>query len=117
MLGGKWSEVSENTRTSLGYRSEMLATQMRWLPKGRMTPRGRGAPAPNHEALSVTKSSTSTLRTRTVATRALDVENGPVWSITLVDASACPMVGANYHRNVMADAMGMAKEGENQGEC
>ena len=57
----------------------------------------------------MTKFNASTLRTRPEATRALDGENGPVWISTPFDASADPMVGANCRRNVMADAMGMAK--------
>ena len=101
--------MPETTRTSLGYMSEMLAMKVRWLPKGRMMPRGRGAPAPNREALSMMKSSAPTLRTGPVATRALDGEKGPVRIITPVDASACPTVGANCRRNVMTDAIGMAK--------
>ena len=109
-LSGKGSEVSENTRTSLGYMSVTLVMKTRWLPKGRTTLRGRSAPAPNREALSMTKSSAPTLRTRPVATRALDGESGPVRIITPVDASACPTVGANCPRNVTADAMGMTKE-------
>ena len=39
-----------------------------------------------------------------------DEDDGPVLIRTPVDASAFPMVGANYRRLVMADAMGMAKE-------
>ena len=58
----------------------------------------------------MTKSSAPTLRTRPVATRALDGENGPVQIITLVDASSCPTVDANCRRNVTTDAMGMAEE-------
>src|SRR4051812_41500045 len=41
--------------------------------------------------------------------RALDEEVDPVRILTRVDASACPTVGANCHRLVTADAMGMAK--------
>ena len=33
-----------------------------------------------------------------------------------MDASAYPMVGANYRRYVTADAMGMAKEGDRSEE-
>ena len=55
------------------------------------------------------KSSAPTLRTRPVAMRALDGDDGPVRIKTPDSASACPTVGANYHRNVMTDAMGMAK--------
>ena len=40
----------------------------------------------------------------------LDEDDGPVRIRTLVDALACPMVGANCRRLVTADAMGMAKE-------
>ena len=112
LLGGKGSVVLENTRTSLGYMSETLATKTRWPSKGKMMPRGRGAPTPNREALSVTKSTAPTLRTRPVAKRALDEEDGPVRIITPVDASACPTVGANCRRYGTADAMGMAKEGD-----
>src|SRR3954470_17398068 len=43
-----------------------------------------------------------------------DAEENPVRILTPVDASACPMVGANYRRYVMADAMGMAKV---RGKC
>ena len=75
-----------------------------------MTPRGRGAPALNREALSMTKSSAPTLRIRPVSMRALDGESGPVRIITPVDASACPTVGANCRRYVTSDAMGMANE-------
>ena len=74
-----------------------------------MTPRGRSAHAPNSVALSMTKSSASTLRTRPVATRVLNGDSGPVRIITPVDTSACPTVGANCHCNVTADVMGMAK--------
>ena len=57
----------------------------------------------------MTKSNAPTLRTRSEATRALDGEDGPVRISTPVDASAFPTVGANCHRNVTADAIGMAK--------
>ena len=60
----------------------------------------------------MTKSSAPTLRTRPVATRALDGDDGPVRIKTPDSASACPTVGANCHRYVTADAMGMAKEGD-----
>ena len=109
LLGGRGFEMPEKTRTSLGYMSETLATKTRWLPKGRMTSCGRGAPAPNREALSMTKSNAPTLRTRPESTRALDGKDGPVRISIPVDASVGPTVGANCHRNVMADAMGMAK--------
>ena len=58
----------------------------------------------------MTKSSAPTLRIRPVATRALDGEDGPVRIMTPVDASACPMMGANCRRYVTSYAMGMAKE-------
>ena len=58
----------------------------------------------------MTKSSAPTLRTRPVATHALDGEDGPIRIMTPVDASACPTVGANYHRYETSDSMGMAKE-------
>ena len=110
--------MPENTHTSLGYMSETLAMKKRWLPKGKMTPRSRGAPALNREALSMMKSNAPTLRTRPEAMRALDGEDGPIWINIPVDASACSTVGANFRRNVTADAMGMAKsEGEDRGDC
>ena len=102
--------MPKNTRASLGYMSETLAMKIRWLLKGRMTLRDRGAPAPNYEALSMTKSNASTLRTRPETTRTLDGKDGPVRISTPVDASACPTVGTNFRRNVTVDAMGMAKE-------
>ena len=58
----------------------------------------------------MTKSNAPTLRTRPVATRALDGEDGPVRIMTPVSASACPTVGTNCRRYVTADAMGVAKE-------
>ena len=58
----------------------------------------------------MTKSNAPTLKTRPEAQHALDEEDGPVRISTLVDASACPMVGASCRRIVMVDAMGMAKE-------
>ena len=60
----------------------------------------------------MTKSNAPTLRTRPEATRVLNGESGPVRIITPADASACPTVGANCHRNLMEDAMGMPKEGD-----
>ena len=109
LRSGRGSEMPENTRTSLGYTLETLAMKTRWLPKGRMMPCGRGAPAPNREALLMTKSNAPTLRTRPEATRALGGEDGPVRISTPVDPSPGPMMGANCRRNVMADAIGMAK--------
>ena len=44
--------------------------------------------------------------------KSVDEEDGPVRINTPVDASACPTVGANCRRYVMADAMGMSKEGD-----
>src|SRR3954467_13554336 len=41
-----------------------------------------------------------------------DEDDGPVRIRTPVDAPAGPIVGANCRRLVMADAMGMAKEGD-----
>ena len=58
----------------------------------------------------MTKSNAPTLRTRPVATHALDGDVGPVRIKTPDSASACPTVGANCHRYVTADAMGVAKE-------
>ena len=56
------------------------------------------------------KSNTPTLRTRSVATRALDGDDGPVRIKTPDNASACPTVGANCRRYVTADAIEVAKE-------
>src|SRR4051812_36519642 len=81
-------------------------------PKGMMTLLDGGPPALNHEALSTTYSHAPLLRTRPEAKRTRDADDGPVRIRTPVDASACPMVGANYRRLVMADAMGMPKEGD-----
>src|SRR4051812_22129067 len=51
---GRGSCTPGENRTSLGVLSKTLAMKTRWLPKGIMTPRGKGAPAPNREALSTT---------------------------------------------------------------
>src|SRR3954464_12731570 len=46
-----------------------------------------------------------------------DTDENPVRIFTPVDASVFPMVGANCHRNVTADAIGMAKvRGRREGE-
>src|SRR3954463_2305655 len=78
-----------------------------------MTPRGRGIPTPNREALSMKKSHAPLLITRPKAKCTRDADDGPVRIRTPVDASVCPTVGANCRRYVTADAMGMAKEGDN----
>src|ERR1041385_213588 len=109
---GSGSVSSENTRTSLGNTSGSAATKTRCPPKGMMTPRGRGIPAPNREALSMMKSHAPLLITRPKAKRMRDADDAPVRIKTPVDASACPTVGANYRRYVTADSMGMAKEGD-----
>src|SRR3954463_2490331 len=75
-----------------------------------MTPRGRGIPTPNREALSMKKSHAPLLITRPKAKRTRDADDGPVRIRTPVDASACPTMGTNCRRLVTADAMGMAKE-------
>src|SRR4051812_25210041 len=46
-----------------------------------------------------------------------DTDENPVRIFTPVDASVCPMVGANCRRNVTADAIGMVKvRGSREGE-